>query len=390
MGEGNFIVLNFLPTRDRPAAHTHRRAPASMQHPRPRESAASWSKALKQASWDRRDEVYFEAVRERQGLREELRDEKLGGERTAAALQRATHELEVMRDLVRHLTTQQQQHRRQLDDYKHQLQSTAATRVNEEPTEGRRPAATDAADTVRRRIRWAEDDGLGSHERDGGSLSSGPHDPAGHASSTHAAGDEDVRDGASPAGAAAPPPDPVHRTRGDRRGSGVHASSPGRMPSTGGAPSGIVAVGASLEVDAAAILRECAAASAAARTAGARTAAAEAEAAALRSEALRRTAEGGVSAAALAGSLAAAEDGCASLAGALAASRRRAHAAAFARLGERARWRREERSLREEGVRLGERLRAAEEDVSAHLLGAELREEEVNPGHRPATSELAP
>ena len=85
-------------------------------------SASRWERALATAHWDRRDAVYFEAVRERQTLKEELRDTALTGERTTRALSAAQEELHRLRETMRHRQQQwqmqhvqvQQQHTRSL------------------------------------------------------------------------------------------------------------------------------------------------------------------------------------------------------------------------------------------------------------------------------------
>ena len=60
-----------------------------------------WDAAMSTARWDRRDAVYMEAVRERQNLRQELRDRELSGERTSRALTLANVEVDRLREAMR-------------------------------------------------------------------------------------------------------------------------------------------------------------------------------------------------------------------------------------------------------------------------------------------------
>ena len=71
-------------------------------------SPPRWSSSLTAAQWARRDEVYFEAVRERQVLKEQLRDEALAAEKRAAALERAQGEVTMLREVVKQLSLHQQ------------------------------------------------------------------------------------------------------------------------------------------------------------------------------------------------------------------------------------------------------------------------------------------
>lgn len=68
-----------------------------------------WSAALARAQWQRRDDVYFQAVRDRQALQEKLRNEAVEAEKKDEALNRATRDLELMRGVVHSLQTKQQQ-----------------------------------------------------------------------------------------------------------------------------------------------------------------------------------------------------------------------------------------------------------------------------------------
>ena len=72
------------------------------------ETPSRFASALDSARWERRDAVYFTAVRERQQLKESLRDKELAQERTSRALALANAELDRMRAAMLELTTKQQ------------------------------------------------------------------------------------------------------------------------------------------------------------------------------------------------------------------------------------------------------------------------------------------
>ena len=96
-------------------------------------SPPRWSSSLTAAQWARRDEVYFEAVRERQVLKEQLRDEALAAEKRAAALERAQGEVTMLREVVKQLSLHQQdalEKRRSITTY-----------VSNSPAYGRRSAS---------------------------------------------------------------------------------------------------------------------------------------------------------------------------------------------------------------------------------------------------------
>ena len=80
---------------------------------------ARWESALASARWDRRDAVYFEAVRERQALREQLREHDVAAQRNSHALALANGEVDRLREVL-----QQQQQQWQAQQQQWQAQQT--------------------------------------------------------------------------------------------------------------------------------------------------------------------------------------------------------------------------------------------------------------------------
>ena len=118
-----------------------------------------FDEALSSARWERRDAVYFAAVRERQQLKESLRDEELAEWRASRALTLANDELEQMRAAVRELSSKQQEQEEQLRQQRAQREAELA-QLRSEEEERRQHASLLRAEhelNALRRRRQAED-----------------------------------------------------------------------------------------------------------------------------------------------------------------------------------------------------------------------------------------
>jgi hypothetical protein len=125
--------------------------------------------ALASARWERRDAVYFAAVRERQQLKESLRDKELAEWRSSRALTLANAELDQMRAAVRELSSKQQEQEEQLRQQRAQREAELA-QLRSEEEERRQHASLLRAEhelNALRRRRQAEDAAqLEQHEAD--------------------------------------------------------------------------------------------------------------------------------------------------------------------------------------------------------------------------------
>ena len=125
--------------------------------------------ALASARWERRDAVYFAAVRERQQLKESLRDKELAEWRASRALTLANAELDQMRAAVRELSSKQQEQEEQLRQQRAQREAELA-QLRSEEEERRQHASLLRAEhelNALRRRRQAEDAAqLEQHEAD--------------------------------------------------------------------------------------------------------------------------------------------------------------------------------------------------------------------------------
>ena len=128
-----------------------------------------FDEALSSARWERRDAVYFAAVRERQQLKESLRDKELAEWRASRALTLANDELEQMRAAVRELSSKQQEQEEQLRQQRAQREAELA-QLRSEEEERRQHASLLRAEhelNALRRRRQAEDAAqLEQHEAD--------------------------------------------------------------------------------------------------------------------------------------------------------------------------------------------------------------------------------
>ena len=128
-----------------------------------------FDEALSSARWERRDAVYFAAVRERQQLKESLRDKELAEWRASRALTLANAELDQMRAAVRELSSKQQEQEEQLRQQRAQREAELA-QLRSEEEERRQHASLLRAEhelNALRRRRQAEDAAqLEQHEAD--------------------------------------------------------------------------------------------------------------------------------------------------------------------------------------------------------------------------------
>jgi hypothetical protein len=132
-------------------------------------AANRFDDALASARWERRDAVYFAAVRERQQLKESLRDKELAEWRASRALTLANAELDQMRAAVRELSSKQQEQEEQLRQQRAQREAELA-QLRSEEEERRQHASLLRAEhelNALRRRRQAEDAAqLEQHEAD--------------------------------------------------------------------------------------------------------------------------------------------------------------------------------------------------------------------------------
>ena len=349
-----------------------------MAHP------GAWSNAMTTARWDKREEVYFGAVRERQKLREELHQTSVTAMQREAALTHARGELEMLRGVVENLSTEAKKAEewrraeRAEEDLRAEYERTSAeferhrAEAERERAEAERERAemasrsdlaSDLASERRRRMQLArrEEEALSKLEA---RFSTAIATPATAYLGTHTA--------APRAAARVPLMDDEHSEARD--------SSP--------SSDRVVAVGATMEVDAVEILRECAASAEAARTAGAREAHAEAEAAALRLDLAMRAAESRAVQHCLLEDLAASEGVASELAAEVSAARSSRHASALSTLATHAKAKRVHRvSLAAEAVAasaclsadvtivsVASELQLAEEEARAAAVGREAAE----------------
>ena len=89
-------------------------------------SSDVWSGALNRAQWQRRDEIFFEAVKERSDLQDKLRSESIEVTKKDEALKAAKRELEVMRGVVQSLQQQQQMQQIRMEEHSERLSCTSS------------------------------------------------------------------------------------------------------------------------------------------------------------------------------------------------------------------------------------------------------------------------
>ena len=352
------------------------------------------------------DEIYFEAVRERQKLKEELRDRELTSERASRALTVANAELDRMREAMRQVSAQQRQQQQEEEERQRlrqrpppmdvsassmggvrggmdfpRVSTTAAEPPSERSLAGseerKREASVLELEAAQRELEERRRVWRQSH------LARQRADAA--AVETNLQLVDERRLGELPRAAVETPASAMCARPTASGGAGAIVRVGGTHVDAGGS-----GMAGRSDVDVLAVLREAASASEAARVANERAISAEREAAALRAELASRRAECEAVASTLGVSLHAAEGVTTSLAAEVAAVRARGHAKALSGLAARTRAERERRASEAatatmHGCVATAQRTATQADFGVRCLALELRTAEaISDGERTA------